>query len=59
MWDKNRVKNSGDFLAKKSDKIDDKENEMAKKKESVEATVRNIRRNTRKKYSAERKYELC
>ena len=31
---------------------------MAKKKESAEATVRNIRRNTRKKYSAEEKIRI-
>jgi transposase len=31
---------------------------MAKKKESVESTVRNIRRNTRKKYSAEEKIRI-
>ena len=31
---------------------------MAKKKESVESTVRNIRRKTRKKYSAEEKIRI-
>jgi len=31
---------------------------MAKKSESVESTVRNIRRNTRKKYSAEEKIRI-
>ena len=31
---------------------------MAKKKESAEATVRNIRRKTRKKYSAEEKIRI-
>jgi transposase len=31
---------------------------MAKKKESVESTVQNIRRNTRKKYSAEEKIRI-
>ena len=31
---------------------------MAKKKESVESTVRNIRRNTRKKYGAEEKIRI-
>jgi len=31
---------------------------MARKKESVEATVRNIRRNTRKKYGAEEKIRI-
>jgi len=31
---------------------------MAKKQESAESTVRNIRRNTRKKYSAEEKIRI-
>ena len=31
---------------------------MAKKKESVESTVRNIRRKTRKKYGAEEKIRI-
>ena len=31
---------------------------MAEKKESAESTVRNIRRNTRKKYSAEEKIRI-
>ncbi len=35
-----------------------KERIMAEKKSTVEATVKNIRRRTRKKYSAEEKMEI-